>query len=267
MAASGYFLIVTIVIALLAVLYVWYISRDFRSIPDDKVLLLDTDEDRLLSNWYNTNLKVSYNLNIDEAKTCADLIKRLYDIEVNPDLLVIGTNIGQQYHRLLHQTTGSASSLPYFPQESPGGSHTMPRSVDRDCLFDLRSNIGKELEIAAIHDPVTRTRLKNTNYYNMNEITSIMESNLDTVARDYLKQVLKYRWDKILEINDPNILNRNRYPGTYLYLRECTIPNIQAYADPNNNIIRVNLLCTDLEFETLLKRWTQHLTNLNLVAL
>lgn len=234
----GYYLVFTFIIAIIAIIYIWYASREINSISDDKILSLETREDRILSNWYKQNIKPSFNFDLDENVIAAKFLHRIYDLEINPDLLVIGTDLASQYTSLSQQSLIS------------GMNHT-PAS---DCIFDIRSSIGKEGEIAIIHDVRIRSILRNNNNYDPIELNAVLEYELDIIARDYLKTVMKYRWDKLIQLNNPNLINKE---GTFAYFTDFNIPNVQTANTKQG--VRINLLCTDLEFETLIKRCSSHL--------
>lgn len=229
----GYYLIIMIIVAMLAIAYAWYISRNFNSIPNDKILLLDTDDDHILSSWYEYNIKQMLSVNVDDNELASRVLHRIYNIEISPDLLIIGSDISLQYLRIKK----SNISNKYSP--------------DVDCIFNLRDSIGKNLEIAIIRDSKIRNIIKRvTNTGDITDLYSIVDSGLDIIARDYLKNVLKYRWEKITELNDSNVLNTE---GSFLYLKDSIISNVQTATTPYGN--RINLLCKNLDFDTLLKRW------------
>jgi hypothetical protein len=97
----------------------------------------------------------------------------------------------------------------------------------------------------------------------------IMNSDLDLIAHDTLKEILQFRWDQISKLNDPNILNIDGN-GSYAYLR---VPENTSLKDDTIEIMtgitaavtprgaRINLLCSNYEFEELIKRWSQYLSN------
>lgn len=246
----SYFLVATIFVAIIAILYVWYVTRGLNSIPDDKLVSLDTDDDKMLIHWYNLNLKPSYDFNINDSEIASKYLQRLYNIEVDPHLLVLGTNLNTQYFQL----TGVTLDVIY----SSGTPHP-----HIDSIFDIRSTLGKSGEIAIIHDSHIRTSLQRTNNFDMTEIGFIINNELDTVARDFLRDVLKYRWEQISELNDPDVLNHD---GSYLYLLNHDDSSIGFPVTVLNGVTalmtaqgsRINLLCSNYEFEALMKRWKQY---------
>jgi len=229
----SYYLVISFVIAVVAVLYVWYMSRGMNYIPDTTILSLHTTDNHLLANWFKRYIKPSFTFDSNEYENASNLLKRLYDIEVNPDILVIGQDLVTQYKSL------SAKQL-----------HRESMDITFDNIYEMRSAIGVNIDIGIIHNSNLRTTLRRNNTIDFTEINSIMEKELDVIARDYLKQVLKYRWEKILQLEDNNIINANISPhptgvyDTFLYLRECNIPNIETTTTPIG--IRINLLCDDL---------------------
>lgn len=108
---------------------------------------------------------------------------------------------------------------------------------------------------------------------------SIISSELDLLANEYIKDVLRVRWEQISNLNDPNVLNRS---GSYVYIRSpltngtsiilgktdkvgSTGNCLTIFGNESNGVIamntrfgaRINLLCTNYEFEALMSRWTR----------
>ena len=242
----SYYLITSFLVAVIAICYVWYMTRGINTIPDTTVLPLDTDTNNLLSDWYNRNAKPSLSFDVDEYTMASRLLASLYNIQVDSTLLVIGDNLPRQYNILAR---------------APLSTDVSNTSVD--TIYDIRSSTGVNTDICLVHNPTLRNKLRSNNTSaSFIEIYPIADSGLETIARDYLNQVLKYRWEKITELNDDNVINNS---GSFLYLRECNIPNIQTSATTIG--CRINLLCSNLEFETLLTRWSRHLTHVNSLSL
>ena len=229
----SYVLISLFVVAVVLVVVFWYMTRDYRSIPEDRVINLASEEDRILNRWYEHHLQPSLDLNLNGQEIAAQLLEHLYGIQVDSEQLVIGTDIDREYYRL------TGYKLEFSTELSTG-----------DQVFDLRRYLGKSGQVAIIQNHQDRWDLYQTVPVDLNQYKAILDQGLDVIARDYLREVLTYRWDKINKLADPDVMNQQ---GAYLYLRNCQIPNVETQA--HNNIHRINLLCTDLEFETLIIRW------------
>lgn len=257
----SYFLYISIFVSVIAIIYVWYMTRYINFIPDDKQLILNTDEDKLLVHWYKLHIKQTYDFDTNDNKIAARYLNRIYNIDIDPNLIVLGLNLDTQYFKLtkLHLDAEYTHNVAKS-QETSSGKFV-------DCIFDLRSTCGKPGEIAIIHNSRIRKLLQNNNNLDMSELNLIINSDLDIMANDYLKQILKFRWDKIKELNVPNLLNNE---GSYAYIQ--TNDNI-INTDLDGSIIildnvlakittqgaRINLLCSNYEFETLIKRWKKYL--------
>ena len=223
----SYYLVISFAVALIAVIYIWWVTRGLGTISDDTILLLNTTDNYLFAEWYKHHIKPSFDFNINEYEIAARLLHSLYDIEVDPNLIVIGNDIASQYHKLTRK---------YLPSDS---------------IYDIRSAIGINTEIALIYDDRLRSILRrNNNLDSFNDIPPIIETKLEIVAKKYLSQILKYRWNKIIELGDDRVINNS---GTFLYMTACDIPNVETALTPIG--FRLNLLCGNLEFETLISRW------------
>lgn len=230
-----------IIIVVVSILYVWYMTRYSHGISDDETLSLHTDEDKVLSSYLANYVKYSIDFNTNDSVIAAKYLQRVYKIEVDPNLIVIGTNLDEQYFVRAH------SHLQITYQNN------------HDCIFDLRSNIGKNIEFAIIHNPKIRSALQQLNKADLNELGSIISSELDISAKEYLHDILTNRWTQILELGDPNIINNS---GSYLYLKgsDQSGLSVNILGDKISGLntargIRINLLCSNYEFEALIIRW------------
>lgn len=229
-----YYLMFTFIVAVIAIIYVWYMTRKINATAASKVLSLETDENFLLSTWYRDNTKPTLTFDLDQYEIAARILHRVYSVDISPALLVLGNNLSSQYRTLVRG-----------------------RETSDDAFFNLRDSIGKSGEIAIVHDKSVRETLRNENTLDHFDLHAIMEGELDILARDYLRAVLKFRWDKIKKLNDPNVLNSE---GSFLYLRECNLPDVQTQASSEG--VRLNLLCSDIDFNTLIKRWETNLVKM-----
>ncbi len=229
-------------IAIVSIVFVWYMTRYSYGISDNEPVPLHTDEDKVLTTYFQNYVNPVFDFNSNDTSIAAKYLQRVHKVEVDPKLIVIGTNLNEQYFARAH----SHLSLSY--------------QKNKDCLFDLRTDIGKNIEFAIIHNPKIRTELQKVNGTDLNELNSIMSSELDISGKEYLQEVLTNRWNSILELSDSNVINNS---GSYLYLRN----NSSATGLPINIMgdkiiglstskgIRLNLLCNNYEFEALITRW------------
>jgi hypothetical protein len=222
-----------IIIACLSILYVWYATSNHNNILATKILSLETEDNPIISKWYEMHITHILDFNVDENAIASRFIKRIYNVDVAPNLLVIGPNISGSYAEL----TGRAISTKV--------------TNDHDSVIDLRPYIGSPCEIAIIRDDALRKRLT-TIYknYDLTALNDIMNNNLDILSSEYVNKVLESRWHDIASINDDCVINNS---GSYLYLRECPVSNVLAAQTKYG--YRINLLCTDSDWEQFMSRW------------
>jgi hypothetical protein len=238
------YLLVLAIISIISIIYVWYVTMNLNYIADDEYVYLHTDEDKIATKWYENNITHSIQTEIiDDLVTAEKFLQRVCDIEVDKNLIVIGENLEDQYNYLTKNTL----STKYDP--------------DADCIFDIRSLIGKKGEIAIIHDKNILGKMRRNNNFDLSEVASVMDSNLDKITKTYFPIMINDRWKKLLQLNDPNLMNGE---GSYAYYKisstEKDIVNLfgnvtAATVRHNNSLARINLLCDDTEFKNLLKRW------------
>lgn len=239
-------IIVLVIISILAIIYVWYVSKDLHK--SDEKLFLHTDENKLLSQYYIDNVKQSLDFVITSEEIATKFIKRIYNITVDPKNIIIGSNLDTQYYQITKRKLNNAYSK------------------NEDSFIRLRNLIGIDGEIAIIYDNNIKNRLYENNKYDLRNLNDIMESNLDHKIYEYLQKGLKTRWTQLMTLNNPNILN---YGDSYLYLKiEQDNTEYGTRIDLPENVValntskgaRINLLCDDREFELLKPRLTKDIS-------
>ena len=229
-------ILVLIIIIIISVIVVWYISSNIKDKNNKSELILNDDNDKILSQWLKDNKKLSYNIDLSNEQIAAKFIKRIYDYDVSDRSIVVGNNLDLEYFRL----TGKNINTNYTEKE--------------DCILYLRSLLGINYEISIINtsSKLVNNLEKTQHDINLQELNDIMESDLDKIGYDHLRKVLNFRWNKILEITNDKILERNSN-DSYLYLKH----NSEIFNTTTENSergMRVNLLCDDVEFNSLITR-------------
>lgn len=229
-----YVLIITIIIA---VIIVWYISSNIKEKSDNAELELNTDEDKILQQWFEDNKKLSFNIDLTNEEIIAKLIKRIYDFDIDPRNLIIGTNLEQEYYNITKNKIQTKIS------------------DKKDCILYLRSIIGINYEVCIINSSnnlFNKLSSKVSDDINLNFLNDIIDSNLEKTAYDHIRKVLNIRWERISEINNNNILERSSN-DSFLYLNpKHDIPNLITDSTVKGD--KVNLLCNNIEFEGLIYR-------------
>lgn len=241
---------ILIIIIVIAIIIVWYISSNIKEKSNNTELVLNTDDDKILSQWLQENKKQTFNYSLSNEEIVSKLIKKIYNFDVDHKNIIIGHNLKQKYYNLTRNEIQTKFS------------------EEQDCILYLRSIIGINYEICIINsstnifdklqnlqnDIITEDSIdsleNNINIYFLNDI---IESNLEKTAYDHIRKVLNIRWSKILETKNNYILERNS-DDSFLYLKSNhTIPNLISY---NNELKedRINLLCNNVEFEALIHR-------------
>lgn len=218
-----------LIIALIAIVYVWYVTRGSNIIDDNQELKLDTDEDKMLGSWYQNINKSSLNFGVDDREIAATFIERIYNRKVDYEDIVIGTNLEEQYYGI----TGN--------------------KIEQENYVDVRSLIGKPWEFIIVPDKRIRAQFM-VETIDLNDLNDIMLAKAEQGAREYVTDLLNNRWRMITTLNNDNIVNDS---GSYLYLKTdtnelITKQNIVAKRTAKGE--RINLLCDNWEFETLMKR-------------
>src|SRR5579862_6842378 len=97
---SNYFLIILILIAIIAIIYVWYVTRYQNLISETDHLKLDNDENKLFGDWYENNLNPNYDFTITTTEIAIKFLQRIYQVDIDSDLIIVGTNIDKQYYKI-----------------------------------------------------------------------------------------------------------------------------------------------------------------------
>lgn len=116
-------------------------------------------------------------------------------------------------------------------------------------VYNLRDTIGVDLQIAVNKDrrrPIHQSNA--TDNDNIGVLGELDEKNQLQLANNFISKLLEKRWEQIksyfCDILEPR-------GGSYLYLSSQP-RGIKGHQTTNG--VRINLLCTDMEFITLIKR-------------
>ena len=236
---------ILIIIIIIAIIVVWYISFNIREKSNNTELVLNTDDDKILKQWFEENKKPSFDLDFTNESIVIKLIKKLYNFDVNSDRIIIGstavktlglTNLEKEYYNI----TGNKIQTKFSEKE--------------DCILYLRSVIGVNYEVCIINssNKVFKKLSKLQNDIDLYFLNDIIESNLEKKAYDHLRKVINIRWDMILKTNNKNILERDSNDSFLFLKHNHNIPNLIGCHEPKGD--RINLLCDNLEFEALIHR-------------
>lgn len=212
------------IMACVLIVIVWYISKSYRYIPDSELLDLSSEEDLLVLPWIN---KIEL--------TGSDMEERLLKaLHIESNNIVFGKDLKTTYQKL----TGNILR-------------------NNRSWFDLRLLTGFPGELAIIENDriALQMRAMNSNM-DLKNLTYIVAVDPELTVTNHIKQILDSRWETIISLNDPNVLNNS---GTYLYYKSDTdtvFNNVQGLTTDKG--LRINLLCSNLQFNTLIARWKQN---------
>jgi len=229
----SYFLLLSIVIIIVIFMYLFYISKKNKKIISSMILELDTKDCKTLQDFFDQNIKKTYNFKLDENEMAVRLLNRLLNLNIDINHVIVGYNLTEQYMDL----TGE--------------------NLNKEDLFYIRDLIGKDGEIAIIKNPKIHQILKFKNSFNPEIINDIIDNDLDLTAKNYIDNLLKKRWNLIRELNSDKIINTDNN-HSFLYLEDFYLPNTKT--SKNENISRINLLCETYVFDEFLNRWKNLLT-------
>lgn len=224
----SYLLIVLSIVAVILVILFWYLSR-YYTITDDDVLDLMGDDNLVTEKWIKSNIEGKTNFDRDGESTASRLLQRNLNIEVNPNDLVVGLNLAKQFRDLTNI------------------------NIADNQIFDMRAILGIPGEIMIVKDSKIKSILRRQNDLDISLINIVMENDLDTIACKYLSELLTKRWQLLQQslfgiAIEGNITNNN----SYAYLESCNLPKVELL--DTNKGKRLNMLCSDRQFDALIKR-------------
>ena len=86
------------------------------------------------------------------------------------------------------------------------------------------------------------------------KLDDILESDLEVPIKEFISQLLSERWKLVTDLAGSELLNGEDSLSSFVYLKNWDIPLVKTEFAPNK--YRVNLLCGELEFKTLINRWS-----------
>jgi hypothetical protein len=215
-----------VIVSILAFVYFWYATTTFAAANAVAVLHLEGTEDKILSNWYNENLTEIEFCQEDDYVIAATYLKEVHNLDVDPAVIVLGQDL---------------------------------ESNSKMEIFDVRSKLGIPVQIA-ITDKKLAQSLRYLTTPDMSRIYFILKKELHKVAVPFLEQTLKQRWERIAESHHRTVNNS----GSYLYLsydgpetQEPVLIEPKLTGAYTEQGVRLNLLCSNVEFNMLFDRINQ----------
>lgn len=259
------YLVFLIIFTIVLILIAWLYSKYLSYYNSNKVLSLESDDDELLTDWYKSNIKPIYTVELNNTIIAAKYISQIYNIDIDPSLLVVGQNLSDKFINIISSNNFNTKDQKLFMSSNINDISSIIK--DNNILFDIRSSLGINCDIAIIHNSNLRNKLQKDSLYDLYTLDSILETNHALAVHKYLSNELNARWDVISSINLPNILNNN---GSFVYLKVdpnfysdkyyntviTIFDNIQATMTPKG--ARINLLCSHNNFKLLMTRLSQY---------
>lgn len=218
---STFFLVGLIIFVLVIVGIVWILSASYRYIPDTKSLSLETSENRLVS--YDTSHHLSIHDDSEVLEICRKILSRIYDYE-DVDIMnyiVIGSN----------------------PHNNP------------NCdLWYLRDTLGIDAYISVAYNKRDYRELSSKNVpCELGIFKALIDTGMDLKLNEYFTDLLSKRHIELSKcLHAKNMIPDESY-GSYAYFTKFPDHNINTYMI-SSKLYRVNLLCSELEFKTLIDR-------------
>jgi hypothetical protein len=222
-----------------AIFYLWKKSRELNYIDPHVVLSLGNDNNGLARKWIDMNIKYEFDFNIGSSFTTGSkLLSRITNKEIKYPVLM-GNNIYEKYSEI------SGITLDRY-------EHFSNNDID---IYNIRNLIGIDGDIAVVKNNTFYEKLiRKIDYFDDTEIKDLIYSDLDIILYNSTQNNLKYRWDIITKYLDNDLINRY---GSYAYLKTSSIPNTTLKKTSKG--YRLNMLCSSLEFDTLVSRLKVHI--------
>lgn len=191
----------------------------------DKVLSLHTTENAILDLWYIKKSVTSLVTLFDIQELASQLLLKIYNISVDKNLLVMSDNLSDKLINV-HQ------------------------------IYDLRSTIGINIEIAVVDDDDLRKKViikTLDDDIDIGFLNGVINNDLYSLTKTYVPKILESRWQKILSGGfDGYIPNDNK---SFIYIKnDIDLEKLNIKSLPTKFGQRINLLCSDLDFNSLLER-------------
>lgn len=228
---STTFIASMIIIGVIAIIFFW---MKVKNIKEQQIIDLSNSKDKLAEPQYESMVRKKGDRELlekkEKKKIAAMFLEKHYDIIVSPRYIVYGINLPYHYKKI----TGKNISI----------------------LYDMRSVLGINGEITVVKNKKQRDSFPEDETIDFAIVKDLMDKDLDKKIKDYLYKKLAERWMRLTSLNNPNIINNK---GSFLYCKDSDIHNI--IGETQLNITKYNLLCSDLEFESLITRLSQVVKN------
>lgn len=229
------FLLVLVLVSVVVIFLLWWSSTWFVVGSDDS-LRLDTTDAALVDAWYKEYTGPFPGMNMDERIMAQTLLYDLRGIHMDKDYILIEDDLDKLNEKHI-ELTG--------------------RTVSSENVFHMRELIGLPGVICIVQDRSIRERLtkqlEHDTCYDARYANLIIEKDLHKAGNEYITAALEKRWQLLSAIYGDRLTNNH---DGYAYLdKNVTPPNKTVFGDTKGKSLwRINMLCSDKEFDALLKR-------------
>jgi septum formation topological specificity factor MinE len=235
-----YFIFSIILVLFIAILYVWWKSSKLYNLPLEQKIELHRSENRVVD-YSKLNSHLGWRVIPEDTAAWAKLIHtKIYSttLEIPNKYWVIGAN------------------LPHLYQQK------YKKALKPALIWNLRTYTGLNVQLVLIINDKERQWLRDQAIFPEDVqrllLLLIHENNTFDAVKNYLHQLLNERW-KVLE----KYIKCDENDRSYAYVNS---DQIQQWNISTDEYSRINMLCSDLEFEQLYRRlqtFTPLLTELN----
>jgi len=227
--------LVLLIIAFIAILFIWWYTAGRNDIPESTVIDLSTSENKIL------------------------------DVSSFPETIVFTpqAEIAAQYLQQQHGLTPAADRITLTGYDN---------LVSKEHSFNLRDEVGLDMKIVIFEDGAHIPDMISPSMDEIAKLQKILEADLLGQATEIVRRTLDDRWRRLLELSFPSLKNDS---GSYAHFEAWSLTNVKvATRDPgrgdykaqqsinqHGTDYRLNMLCTEVEFNNTLRRMAKFMGN------
>lgn len=226
--------LVLLIIAFIAILFIWWYTAGRNDIPESTVIDLSTSENKIL-----------------------DVSSLPETIDFTPP-----AEIATQYLQQQHGLTPVAADRIQLTNDYLG----------KEQSFNLRDEVGLDLQIVVFEDGAHIPDMISPSMDEIAKLQKILQADLLGQATEIVHRTLDDRWRRLLELSFSSLRNDS---GSYAYFEEWPLTNVKVatrdsgYSNyqPQQSVhqpgadYRLNMLCTEVEFNNTLRRMAKFMGN------
>lgn len=263
---TNYYIYGSCICILFLIFVVW---NKTKKMTYENTLKLDNYNYTSLENWYVNHAEPTIPSFLEEEEIAKDYIETIHHISVNKSDIVVGLRLKEKYKKIYEKnkdklSNTSSEQVRFFDIRSeigfPGEFAIIPNKEIRNLLYKIRINKRDEYDSKEYYNNI----ILNHELYWLRKVNKKYYS----ILYKHTTNLLKERWEKFNVIFQDQLFRKTKKYKSVFVIKDnnerssgqiCDQLRIEAKKEDYGS--QINMLCSDMEFTALTKRFESYIAN------